>query len=321
MTARRHVLIILLAALSLAVLRGEVRIKPGKECVEIEVHQTPFATLQFGRQAGKPFLHPLRTASGKVVTRGFTENTAPGQAGVWIGLRSLNGVDYWETDDPSRPGRKAGAVVLNEIRSILQGLEQSSFSFTADWVDPNGDAVIAETRTLTFSTGPEDSRAIDIDLRLEPRRRVEIADRAAGLMGLRLSEPFEEHNGGRPRIFSWDAGADAVTGKRSPWLEYMTILQGERVGVLVMDHPRNHNFPTRWKVRPFASIFATPFAELDYYNEAPLQGPAPRTARDAGVTLEKGEPMRFRYRIVVHPSTFDIHEAWRDFCQQRWDRR
>ena len=66
---------------------------------------------------------------------------------------------------------------------------------------------------------------------------------------------------------------------------------------------------------------ATPFAELDYYNEPPLKGPAPKTVRDAGVTLEKGEQMRFRYRIVIHPSTLDIDQAWRDFCEFNWDRR
>jgi hypothetical protein len=214
-----------------------------------------------------------------------------------------------------------GAIVFREIKSIEQAVDRGSLTLMADWVDPDGVVIATERRAMAFSTAPEDSRMIDIDFRIEPRQRIAIADHTGGILGLRLGAPFEEINGGRPRIFTGDAGAAGVTGKRSPWLDYMTIMQGERVGVLIMDHPDNHNFPTRWKVLTSASIFATPFAELDYYNEAPRKGPAPKTARDAGVTLDKGEPMRFRYRIVIHPSTFDIDQAWRDYCEVQWDRR
>lgn len=304
-----------LAMLAIAAVRPaapDVRIREQNESATIEINGEEFTTLHFGKHARKPYLHPLRTASGKIVTRDL---------GVWLGHGRINGVDYWEVD-PSQPSKgKMGAVVFRKITSMEQGVDRGSLLFMADWVDPDGAVVVTENRTMAFSVGPEDSRVIDIDFRMEPRQRIAIADHTGGILGLRLGAAFEEKNGGRPRIFTGDASADDVTGKRSPWLDYMAIVQGERVGVLIMDHPRNHNFPTRWKVRTFASIFATPFAELDYYNEAPLKGQAPKTARDAGISLEKGEPMRFRYRIAIHPSTFDIDQAWRDYCQVQGDRR
>jgi hypothetical protein len=307
--------VVFLAMLAIAAVRpaaSDVRITEQKESATAEINGEQFTTLHFGKQARKPYLQPLCTASGKIVTRDL---------GVWLGHGQVNGVDYWEAD-PSQPSKgKVGAVVLRKITSIEQGVDRGSLSFVADWVDPEGVTVVTENRTMAFSVGPEDSRVIDIEFRIEPRQRITIADHTGGSLGLRLGAPFEEINGGRPRIFSGDAGSDGVTGKRSPWLDYMTIMQGERIGVLIMDHPSNHNFPARWKVRTSASIFVTPFAELDYYNEAPLKGQAPKTARDAGITLEKGEQMRFRYRIVIHPSTFDIDQAWRDYCQVQWDRR
>ncbi|MEN6605393.1 MAG: PmoA family protein [Bryobacteraceae bacterium] len=303
---------------------ADVRIAAGQESASIEISGEPFATLQFGKQTGRPFLHPLRTASGKIITRGpqsGTQGSVPLPAGLWMGHARVNGVDYWEAAPGAHPNHKAGSVVFREITKIEQGVDRGSIWLTADWIDPDGAAVVTEKRTMAFSAGPEDSRIIDIDCRLEPRQRVLIGDSTNGILGLRLAAPFEEINGGRPRTFTGDAGSDGVTGKRSPWLDYMTIMQRERIGVLIMDHPRNHNFPTRWKVRTEASIIATPFAELDYYNAPPLKGPAPKTARDAGVTLEKGETLRFRYRIVIHPSTLDIDQAWRDFCEFNWDRR
>jgi|GEM_PF-1844838 len=303
---------------------ADIRITAGQESASIEISGEPFTTLQFGKQTGRPFLHPLRTASGKIITRGPQtggQDSGPLTAGLWMGHARVNGVDYWECAPSTRPNHKAGSVVFRDVTKIEQGVDRGSISFTADWVDPDGVTVVTEKRTMAFSAGPEDSRVVDIDCRLESRQRVSIGDSTNGLLGLRFAAPFEEINGGRPRIFTGDAGPDGVTGKRSPWLDYMTITKGERIGVLIMDHPRNHNFPTRWKVRTDASIFATPFAELDYYNEPPLKGPAPKTVRDAGVTLEKGEQMRFRYRIVIHPSTLDIDQAWRDFCEFNWDRR
>jgi hypothetical protein len=307
---------------------AEVRITQGPQSATIEINGEPFTTLHFGKQAGKPFLHPLRTASGKIITRGYPVDPQPGedaglpyQVGVWVGQQSVNGVDYWEVDPNARPASKVGSVVLKNVTGIEQAVDRGSISFVSGWVDPDGAAVLTENRTMAFAAGAEDSRIIDIDVRIEPLQRISIADRTGGILGLRLGAAFAEINGGRPRIFSGDAGSDGVTGKRSPWLDYMTIMKGERIGVLIMDHPRNYNFPTRWKVRTYASIFATPFGELDYYNEAPLKGPPPKTARHAGVTLDKGEQMRLRYRIVIHSSIYDIDQAWRDFCDMRWEQR
>ncbi len=333
MIAQSHIATRLLAVVSLAVAAltpaaAEVRVTQQKDSVTVEINGEAFTTLHFGKQVRKPFLHPLRTASGKIITRGYPVDTQPGeeqrlphQVGVWMGHERLNGVDYWEVDPRAVPKRKVGSVVLKDITRMEQGVDRGSVSFVADWVDPDGVAVVNENRTMAFSVGPEDSRIIDIDFRMEALQRVAINDHTDGILGLRLGTAFEEKNGGRPRILSGFAGSDAVIGKRSPWLDYMTIQQGERIGVLVMDHPLNYNFPARWKVRTFGSIFVTPFAELDYYNEEPLKGPAPKTARDAGVTLDKGDKLRFRYRIVIHSSTFDIDQAWRDFCAYEWDRR
>lgn len=309
-------------------LQAEVRITQQKDAAAVEINGEPFTTLHFGKQAHKPFLHPLRTASGKIITRGYPvdpqsgeQEGQPHEVGVWMGHGRVNGVDYWEVDPRAVPKRKTGSVVLKNITRIEQAVDRGSLSFEATWIDPDGVSVVTENRTMAFSAGPEDSRIIDIDFRMEPLQRITIQDCTGGILGVRLGAVFEENNGGRPRLFSGDAGSDGVTGKRSPWLDYMTIQQGERIGVLIMDHPRNHNFPARWKVRTFGSIFVTPFAELDYYNEAPLKGPAPKTAHDAGATLDKGDKMRFRYRIAIHSSTFDIDQAWRDFCNYQWDAR
>src|ERR1035438_9432783 len=43
----------------------------GKEKISVEIDGKPFTDFYVGPETAKPYLHPLRTADGKVVTRGF----------------------------------------------------------------------------------------------------------------------------------------------------------------------------------------------------------------------------------------------------------
>jgi hypothetical protein len=59
-------------------LHGQVRFDQKSDRVAIEVNGRPFSTLHFGKAEGKPYLHPLMTASGKAVARGFPDAPLPG---------------------------------------------------------------------------------------------------------------------------------------------------------------------------------------------------------------------------------------------------
>src|ERR1039458_801716 len=53
----------------------------GKEKISVEIDGKPFTDFYVGPETAKPYLHPLRTADGKVVTRGFPMVTdIPGEA-------------------------------------------------------------------------------------------------------------------------------------------------------------------------------------------------------------------------------------------------
>jgi hypothetical protein len=155
---------------------------------------------------------------------------------------------------------------------------------------------------------------VDVEVILHANQQLVFSDHADGVLGLRLGLPFEERNGGVVRNAVGDVGADGVYGKRSPWMDYQATVDGERVGVAVFDHPKNHNFPARWKVRTWASLFLTPFAEREFYHEKPFNGAVPKDARDATFTLEEGEELRLLYRVLIHPAATDLDAAWRNFA-------
>jgi hypothetical protein len=61
----------------LAVAQVEFRATPGK--IEIAIDGKPFSNLYYGSEWAKPFLHPLRSVSGVVVTRGYPVEQIEGE--------------------------------------------------------------------------------------------------------------------------------------------------------------------------------------------------------------------------------------------------
>src|ERR1035437_2778987 len=186
-----------------------------------------FSSLRYGQDRNKPYLHPLRTSSGKAVTRGYSDDPKPGelqaiphQVGLWMGHDRTNGVDHWEVDPSYKLKRPVGKIAFKDITRMEGGSDQGVRSFVSDWISPEGETVVREERTLTFHAQPQNCRMFDVEFVIHPLVPLTISDHADGILGLRLGVPFEEKNGGKVAIFTGVQGADAVIGKRSPWLEY-----------------------------------------------------------------------------------------------------
>src|SRR5262249_19181577 len=86
-----------------AFLCGEVKIQVEPQLISVNINGQPFTALHKGKAANKPFLHPLMTASGKSVTRGFPMEKIEGEAtdhphqrGMWFGFEHLSGMNIWE---------------------------------------------------------------------------------------------------------------------------------------------------------------------------------------------------------------------------------
>jgi len=325
----------------------QVRIDVKPERIAVDVDGKPFTALQADKVARKLYLHPLMTASGKRVTRGWPMDPAPGestdhahQRGVWIGAEHVTGGDFWENEPGYDNPRGAGTVTLKKVTDVRQGAGEGAFTITADWLAgtpqpqkpdtagastsgdgdakeagagagsasaaniPPGTPVITETRTMTFRAPSADTRIIDIDLRLRARTKVTFDDHHDALLGLRLATPFEIAHGGRVVNAEGLTKWDQLRGARSAWVDSLATLDGEEVGVAVMDVPTNFRFPTPWHVREYALVFASPFASRDYSPSAP----------DGGVTLQTGEELKLRYRILIHPGNANVAAAFKEFA-------
>lgn len=284
-----------------------VRVEGGT--IAVHVDGKLFTALRSDPDARKLYLHPLLSASGRRVTRAFPMEQVAGestdhahQRGVWIGSESVSGIDFWENESSyDRPNR--GTVKLTEVTDVRSGSGEGAFTLHAAWLAPEGDARIEETRVMAFRASG-DQRIVDIDLQLLAKAPVTFADNHDAILGLRLATAFEESHGGQAVNAEGVRGWERLRGTRSAWVDWRANVEGETLGVAVMDHPSNFRFPTPWHVRDYALLFASPFASRDYSPSAP----------DGSVSLRPGDALRLRYRILVHRADVDVAAAFTSFA-------
>ncbi len=194
-----------IAMLLAAPLWAQVKITPqGKDKVSIEIDGKPFTDFYVGPQAPKPYLHPLRTADGKTVTRGYPMIPGlPGEAqdephhkGLWFAHGDVNGYNFWANDpetplNPKYKGR--GNIVLEKVGKISSGKASGSITATFLWNTTPGNTILVETRTMTFYSDPQ-MRRFDFDASLSPQQEVTFGDTKDGMFAIR------EHLGQARRV-------------------------------------------------------------------------------------------------------------------------
>ena len=192
----RSRLILILAAA--AALSAQVRYAPATHAVTID--GKPFTIFHYGEDANKPFLAPVRSASGKIVTRGFPMENMPGESrdhlhhrGLWFSYDDVNGVKFWE-NDPSytKPQHRQD----RGSRCALEGRHGSgTLAATMDWKDPKGKTLLVEDRDMTFS-GDSKLRIIDFHITLTAAVDVTFGDTKEGAFAIRLAEPSRSARAG-----------------------------------------------------------------------------------------------------------------------------
>jgi hypothetical protein len=292
-----------------ACLGAQVELSHKADRVDVSVNGRPFGALYFGKDANKPFFYPLRTASGKKVTRSFPmEHVAgeptdhPHQKGLWVGAERLSGMDFWENDSSYKRPRM-GKIVFRDVTRMASGRE-GVLGFKADWISLEGSTIISETQSMTFYSEPKDARIVDVDLNLNAREAVTFEDHQDAVIGIRLAPAFDEAHGGEAVNAEGLRGEAGARGRASRFLDWRTNLDGEEVGVAILDHPENLNAPARWHLRAFGFMTANPFARKVFDEKA----------ESAAKTMKPGESLHLRYRVIVHSADFDLEAAFQDFA-------
>lgn len=294
---------LVLLALGLAA-PAQVRFDRSQDQVRVTIEGRPFTTFFYAGGAPKPYLHPLTTASGKRITRAWQMETVgveshdhPHHRGLWFTHGDVNGFDFWVNEKETR-NEKTGVIAKGVILKAKDGASSGLLRATFEWQSPDGKPLLKEDRTMTFHA-PSGQRVIDFDVTFTALDAITFGDSKEGFFALRLRDELTETNG-TGRLVNAEGGSTMkdVWGKRSPWVDYSGRLEGEDVGVAIFDHPRNPKHPTFWHARDYGLFAANPFGEREFKDDKSVDG---------SLSVKRGESLRFRYRVVIHPG--DVRSA------------
>jgi len=286
-----------LAALLTLPLGAQVEISSLPGQVAVVIDGKPFTTLHLAPGGNKPYLHPLSTAAGVIVTRQFPMGRFAGEIedhphhrGMFFAHGNINGYDFWATE-PGSGKQNAGRMVTRKV-DTRNGPTSGTITAVFDGLDPKGKTIMTETRTFTFHSDPV-LRVIDFQIEISPHETLKFGDTKEGTFGIRLATSMQEDKfGGRMIISEGRETEKQVWGRRSPWLDYVGQVGGETVGVAVLDHPSNPRHPTYWHTRAYGLLAANIFGVRDFESDP---------TKDGSLTINPGQTLRFRYRVVIHP--------------------
>jgi hypothetical protein len=307
---------------------AQMTVKVQDDRIRVDLKGQPYTDFIFeGGEAMKPYLYPLRAASGTIVTRRFPIEIVAGEPtdhphhrGLFFAHANVNGIDFWnnETSYTSPPPR--GRIVFEKLLKASGG-KSATISVQLGWLDPDGKKILEETRTTYLMPGTA-ANITDVVIQLKALVPVVFGDEKDGTFGLRLDPALQEDKNikenGVTRVYPGPPGVIVnaegvqhekdVWGKPSNWVDYSGEINGEKLGVAILDHPSNSR-RARWHVRAYGLFAANPFGYSVFTNDK---------SNDGSLKLDPGQSIHFFYRVVVHPGDAEsagIAKRWDDFSK------
>jgi hypothetical protein len=302
-----------------------VEVRRGENQIDVSVGGKPFTTYYVDAKVAKPYLMPLRSAQGTIVTRGYpvANEVPPGsehdpsfephQRPLYFAHGNIDGLDFWGEEAFAKyyndHGKQAyGHMVLEKIAEAKggdAGVIRAEFSLRA----PSGRVIADETQAYTFR-GDDRTRIIDCEFTVRATHGpLTFGDSKEGTFGIRVVKELDSP----PSRMVNSQGAEgekAIWGKPADWVNYDGKVDGEEVGIAVLDHPKSFHHPTTWHARGYGLFSANPFGLRDFTRD-PNQ--------DGSWTVPERKSLTFRYRVVIHHGDYreaNIAEAYRKYAAE-----
>ncbi|MCU1274434.1 MAG: transrane prediction [Bryobacterales bacterium] len=293
--------------------------------IDVNIGGKPFTTYYFDAAVAKPYLMPLRSARGTVVTRDYPvvnnvpsgsehdPSFEPHQRPLYFSHGNIDGLDFWSEEVFAKyfkdHGKQAyGHMVLDKIdeaRGGDAGVIKAEFHLA----DPSGRVIGDETQAFTFR-GDDQKRIIDCEFTVHATHGpLTFGDSKEGTFGIRVTKELNSP----PSHMVNSAGAEgekAIWGKKADWVNYDGKVAGEDLGIAILDHPKSFRHPTTWHARGYGLFSANPFGLRDFTRD-PNQ--------DGSWTIPEHKSLTFRYRVVIHHGDYreaNIAEAYKKYAAE-----
>ena len=273
----------------------------GEGQIDVNINRSFFTSYYFG-DVIRPHFHPVIGPTGKSVTRGYPMiEGVPGEnsdhhhhRAIYVAHGEVNEVDNWSE------GANCGKIVHRSFEDVTSGPVYGRIVDNLEWVSKEGKVVLKETREMKFyNISPE--RIVDVTLNLKALDDEDCLfgdTKEGGLMSLRVAGTMKASSGGKMESSFGGINEAEIWGKRAHWCDYSGPVDGEWVGVTLMDGQKNLRHPTYWHARNYGLMTANPFGISNFEGKPPKTG---------DYILPAGEELVFNYRIYIHEG--DAQEA------------
>jgi hypothetical protein len=184
-----------------------------------------------------------------------------------------------------------GSIKHREFTELKAEGGKAVIKETLDYLDPAGQRYLSEERRLTFQV-IGGMWAIDFDQDLiASDGAVTLYDRKDAGLYIRVpaSMAVDSKLGGKIINSNGLTNGDAW-GKTASWCDYNGPVEGEHLGIAMLNHPGSFRYPTGWHVRSYGLFTANPFASRSYDKSNPR----------ADFELKAGERVKLRHRFLFH---------------------
>ena len=293
--------------------------------IAVAIDGKPFTVYYFDSAEAKPYLMPLRSARGTIITRGFPigntvppghrhdSDLEPHQRPMDFGFGDINGIDFWgEAIYPHwSDDRVFGRTVKVKIQKMRSGSHAGFIEALFNLDAPSGRPIGQETQAYAFRAS-RSTRIIDCKFTLTANQGAPLTfgDTKEGMFELRLAPELNSPPGTIVNSNGAE-GESQVWGKRADWVDYDGEIGGERLGVAIFDSPRNFRHPTYWHARGYGLFAANPFGIREFTRDPALDG---------SWTVRQGKSLTFRYRVFIHEGNYrqaHVAQAWREYAGEQ----
>jgi len=266
--------------------------------------------------ATKPYYYPVIGPTGATITRNYPMKPAEGedkdhnhQRSLWFTHANVNGYDFWNSDPLNPPRPVFGSIKETAKKNVVAGPVLGLIRTTDDWLGPDGKRVCEDERVVSFYD-TEAARVLDFDITIKATDSpVTFGDNKDGAFGLRVASSMDvkkQKEKGQGKITNAEGITDSdAWGKASSWVDYVGPVEGQTVGIAILNHPDSFRYPTTWHVRDYGLFAANPFGWHDFGMN-----------KSGAYTIPAGESIRLRYRVIFHkgdtasanlPATFQAY--------------
>ena len=273
------------------------RVRPTRSTIAARTAPSAGPTASARRR--RPFVHPLRTPAGHVLTVDAPDDH-PWHHGLWFTIKFVNGENFWEEYDEYGVLRHRRAA-RRRPRSATTTCCRSAATSTGSGPTARR-SWCANSGRWTHRRSTRRRYAIDFDTTLVAHDRRRARPHAVHHVG-RLRRPGRS---GGDRTCATPASCSPTarppSGSKacpSPWLDLSGVVDGATRGVTC------HR---RARTTPPIPCPGTASTRHDTYGPTATTGPTSSTPPSSSTRRRRsapGEPLRFRYRIVVHDGDAD----------------